>query len=84
MHEGDEMKVSEIEVGKTYSNRGKGTTMRTVLAISDEHIPTIFFGSKRPIGEQGVLYKQFGSSGACSISNLYLSSFAAWAGKEVT
>ena len=77
------MKPSEIEVGKTYTNRGKGTTRRTVLAISDEHIPTVFFGASRPVGEPGVLYKRFGLQGEFSIDQMYLSSFAAWAGREV-
>jgi hypothetical protein len=30
------MSPSKIEVGKTYCNRGKGTTRRTVLEISDK------------------------------------------------
>jgi hypothetical protein len=71
------MKTSEIEVGKTYVNRGKGTTKRTVLAIGDEHRPKHFFGATPP-NEPGVLYEQSGA-----LDYLYLSSFAAWAGRQL-
>lgn len=33
------MSPKGIKVGKTYRNRGKGKTTRTVLAIGDEHKP---------------------------------------------
>ncbi len=33
------MKPSEIRAGEAYRNRGKGNTVRRVLAIGDEHRP---------------------------------------------
>ena len=72
------MKSSEIAVGKTYANRGEGKTKRTVIAIGDQHRPRQYFGATPP-GEPGVLYEQ--NSGRRD--KLYLSSFAAWAGKEM-
>lgn len=77
------MKPNQIEAGKTYINRGKGTTKRTVLAISDEHIPMTYYGPNRPVGEPGVLYKRVYPNGDYCVEKLYLSSFATWAGKEV-
>ena len=71
------MKPSEITAGKTYSNRGKGTTKRTVIEIGERHRPKHYFGSLRPL-EPCVLYEQDGKRDV-----LYLSSFASWAGKEV-
>lgn len=72
------MKPSEIAAGKTYVNRGKGKTTRTVIAVGYEHRPRHFFGATAP-DEPGVLYEQGGKR-----DSLYLSSFAAWARKEVT
>lgn len=71
------MKIEAIKVGKTYSNRGKGTTKRTVLAIGDEHRPRHYFGATAP-DEPGVLYEQDGKR-----DSLYISNFSSWAGAEV-
>lgn len=74
------MRPNEIKVGATYVNRGAGRTRRKVLAIGDEHRPSIWLsGRETQPDEPGVLFetnkgKQF---------TLYLSSFASWAGKEV-
>lgn len=70
------MKTSDIKVGETYVNRGKGRTRRTVIAIGDEHRPPRFYGLVTP-SEPGVLYEQNGKQ-----YRLYLCSFAAWAGKK--
>lgn len=73
------MKPSEIVVGATYVNRGKGKTTRTVIAIGDEHRPPQWFGyASTAKNEPGVLFAQGGER-----CNLYLSSFASWAGKRV-
>lgn len=76
------MKAHEIEVGKTYTNRGAGKTARTVIAIGVEHRPSQFWnntGIPPNPDEPGVLYEQNGAQ-----RHLFLSSFAAWCGKEVT
>ena len=72
------MSPSKIEVGKTYCNRGKGRTMRTVLEISEESIAP-WFSNSEPPSEPVVRYAQNGVE-----ERLYLSSFAAWCGREVT
>jgi len=74
------MKPSDICVGKTYRNKGKGTTTRTVLAIGNEHRPRRWCGNMdTPPDGPGVLFSQVGKPDW----KLYLSSFAAWAGAEV-
>ena len=71
------MKTSEIQVGKTYVNRGAGRTARKVIAIGNEHRPLNWFGEpNREPNEPGVLYEQKGIQ-----SRLYLSMFAQWAGR---
>ncbi len=74
------MNPKDIKVGKTYRNRGKGTTVRTVLAIGDHYKPAVYYnaGGEHP-NDTGVLYKQSGHQ-----FRLYLKSFAEWAGSEVT
>jgi hypothetical protein len=72
------MKKQDIKVGKTYSNRGKGRTRRTVLAIGDEYRPEHWYSSGPPPDEPGVKYEQEGIQDC-----IYLSSFAAWAGAVV-
>jgi len=72
------MNPTEIQVGKTYKNRGLGRTQRRVVAIGVEHRPRLWPGdeSKRPsANEPGVLYVQNGQQNC-----LFLSSFAQWAG----
>lgn len=71
------MSPSKIEVGKTYCNRGKGRTMRAVLEISDKLKAPWFSSGDRP-KEPVVRYLQNGVE-----EKLYLSSFAAWCGREV-
>ena len=72
------MKVSEIQAGKTYRNRGAGRTQRKVLDIGDHCRPKMWLSMSAPPDEPGVVYQQSGK-----IRSLYLSSFAAWAGAEV-
>lgn len=73
------MKPSEIEEGKMYRNRGKGKTVRRVIAIGDEHRPERFLSMNEPPEEPGVLYADMKGRH----ERLYLSSFAAWAGSIV-
>lgn len=70
------MNPAEIQVGRTYVNRGAGKTKRKVLAIGNAHQPVNWYGGNRP-SEPGVLFEQEGKE-----KKLYLSSFAQWAGKE--
>lgn len=74
------MSPKDIEVGKTYRNRGKGQTTRTVLAIGDECRPSYWYGNRDSDtpNEPGVKYKQGDKE-----RTLYLSSFAKWAGSVV-
>ena len=72
------MSPSKIEVGKTYCNRGKGRTRRTVLEISDQLKAPWFSMGERP-NEPVVRYTQNGVE-----ETLYLSSFASWCGGEVS
>ena len=72
------MKPTEIEVGKTYRNRGAGRTQRKVLGIDDDYRPRFWYGASPRPDEPGVLYEQDGKQ-----QKLMLSSFAAWAGAEV-
>ena len=75
------MKPSQIQVGKTYVNKGAGRTRRTVIAIGPDQAPTRWLGDptkKPPEGSLGVKFDQDG----VYTERLYLTSFAAWAGKE--
>ena len=72
------MPPTKIEVGKMYCNRGKGLTTRKVLEISDKLKAPWFSSGDRP-SEPVVRDEQNGVDG-----KLYLSSFAAWCGREVT
>ena len=76
------MKKTQIKVGKTYVNKGAGRTKRKVLDLS-KNIKPPWCGSNAPPDEPGILYEQIGGlfSGR---GKLYLSSFAAWAGREET
>ncbi len=86
------MKVSDIKVGKTYRNRGKGTTQRKVTGIGLEYQPEHRFRSERPDWMVGVEYQQKlpNSAGMGSTirwsepRRLWLDSFASWAGLEVS
>lgn len=72
------MKPSDIEAGKMYRNRGKGKTVRRVIAIGDDHKPDRWYSDSTPPNEPGVLY----ADRKGRHERLYLSSFAAWAGAE--
>lgn len=77
------MKPHEIEAGKVYINRGRGRTKRRVIAIGPEHVPREWLGKERtrpPADEPGVLYEQIGEG---TRHNLFLTSFAAWAGRAI-
>jgi len=75
------MKPSEIEVGKTYRNRGAGKTTRTVLAIGGAHRPKVYYNATgdHP-NDKGVLFYDHQNG---EKRNLYLKSFAKWAGHLV-
>jgi len=79
------MKPSDIQVGKIYINNGKGRTARKVLAIGLEHRPEglpRYWGTHK---EEGVLYEQYIGKGDRIRKirrNLYITSFAKWAGRE--
>lgn len=73
------MKPKDIEAGKTYRNRGKGKTVRRVIAIGQQYRPEHWFSSSPPPNEPGVLYSDMKGRH----ERLYLSSFASWAGDEV-
>jgi len=73
------VKVSDIEVGATYVNRGAGKTTRRVISIGGDCIPDEWYGlHPRPM-EPGVLFVQKGKT-----QRMYLSSFASWAGAKVS
>ncbi len=72
------MRTDQIVVGKTYYNRGKGKTLRKVLAIGPEYAPKAWYGGERPADGLGVRYEQDRGTGC-----LYLESFAQWAGGVV-
>ena len=72
------MKSTDIVIGRIYRNRGKGKTMRRVIAIGNEHRPRTWFSISPPPNEPGVLYADMQGRH----DRLYLSSFAAWAGSE--
>lgn len=71
------MKPTDIKVGSAYRNRGKGRTVRKVLAIGD-HLDALWNGDGPAPKGPVVQYSQEGK-----VRSLYLSSFAAWAGSEV-
>ena len=71
------MMPNEICVGKTYCNRGRGLTSRTVLEIG-RNIDFRWYGKSPPPDDPVVRYEQDGKE-----RRLYLRSFAAWCGEEV-
>jgi hypothetical protein len=71
------MKPSAIQVGKTYRNKGEGSTLRTVLEINPDLEVRWLSPYPRP-KDTVVRYEQGGKEG-----RLYLQSFAAWCGGEV-
>lgn len=77
------MKTKDIKVGKSYSNRGAGRTVRKVIGIGKEYRPAGWYGiGAPPPSGIGVEYESC-SKGEVLRNRLYLESFAAWAGKEV-
>lgn len=74
------MRKSDIKVGATYINKGKGRTKRKVLEISDTIRPR-WFGYGFP-NEPGVRFEQISNTGRTT-GTLYLHSFAAWCKEEV-
>lgn len=72
------MKRQDIKVGHTYANRGARRTQRTVLEIGPIECRWLGAGNP-PENEPVVRYEQDGEEG-----RLYLHSFAAWCGNEVT
>lgn len=77
------MKRNEIHVGHTYQNKGAGNTRRKVVAIGTHIVPERYFGGGERPAEVGVKFVQTGLRGMYT-DELYLSSFAQWAGKDVT
>lgn len=71
------MKAKDIQVDKTYINRGAGRTRRTVLAIGARYIPDLWLSDRPRPNEPGVEFEQSGN-----VERLYLSSFAHWARRE--
>jgi len=74
------IKASDIKVGRTYRNRGKGTTQRKVLGIGKDFAPPHWYGRWGPPDEPGVEFEH--SNG--KIDRLFLGVFARWAGSEVS
>lgn len=72
------MSPKKIQVGKTYINRGKGRTSRTVLRIGHDITPEFWLSSGPRPEDEGVEFEQNGK-----IVTMYLKSFATWAGKEL-
>lgn len=72
------MKPKDVEVGKTYVNKGAGRTKRQVFAISKHLTPPIWFGRGDPPDDYIVEYEQSGRR-----NRMYLKSFASWCGSEV-
>lgn len=69
-------KPDQIEVGKTYINRGSGKTWRTVIGVGDKFRPLVWYSNSEAPDEPGVAYiDNRGRAGT-----LYLSSFASWVG----
>jgi hypothetical protein len=77
------MNKSQIQVGQTYCNRGAGTTHRKVIDMGMHIQPRWYGGDVRPYGEVGVKYEVTSNSNGRITGELYLKSFASWAGKEV-
>lgn len=80
------MKESQIQVGKTYVNKGAGRTVRRVKAIGPEFLPKFRLSTNQrfPDGAVGVLYSQIGPGRQIqNDTTIWLKSFAAWAGAEV-
>ena len=66
------MRPCEIQVGKTYCNRGKGRTRREVLEV---YLPEV--------GDWVVRFQQISSRAIIKTYDLGLIAFARWAGAVV-
>lgn len=79
------MSPNQIEIGKTYCNRGAGRTWRNVVLITsfddDQGFP--YIGCKPHKGKEKVYFWQTGLGRPESTGFLLLEAFAAWAGREV-
>lgn len=76
------MRASDIKIGRTYRNRGKGTTQRKVLAIGKDVAPPHWYGRSGGPDEAGVEFEYVDDDGG--VGRLFLGSFASWAGSEVS
>jgi len=79
------MKTAQIQIGKTYTNRGKGRTSRTVTGIGVEYLPRFAWNAdgKFPEGAVGVKYIQNGGPQNGRELTLWLDSFASCALREI-
>jgi hypothetical protein len=87
------MKASDIKVGKTYRNRGAGTTQRKVTGIGLEFQPERRYSAERPDGMPGVEFQQKTLVGGAmrqgfadwsAPRRLWMDSFASWAGSDAS
>ena len=76
------MKVSDIQIGKTYRNKGKGRTHRKVLAIVHDG-ECLWLGAGSPPNEPVVKFLHKNGQFTGQKDALYISSFAQWVGGEV-
>lgn len=81
------MKREHLRIGATYCNKGAGRTRRRIINIGPECRPGRWYGSGDPPDEDGVLFVQLckhdGQWEPIFKDLLYISAFAAWAGREV-
>lgn len=76
----------KVEVGKTYKNRGKGTTLRRVIGIGVEYRPSQRYSSeKQDTDAKGILYQQRHIKTATwsAQREMWMDSFESWCGSEV-
>lgn len=79
------MSPMEIEVGKTYVNKGAGHTWRTVVAIELDDWSRHWESHpsrRRPVSTMVVVYATNLGPAGSQRNKLSLRSFAAWAGRE--
>lgn len=74
------MKLRDLKVGKTYVNRDKGLTRRTITGIGLEFRPESKTTMDRPRDFWGVEFTQGDNPDR---RRLWIDSFASWAGREV-
>jgi hypothetical protein len=76
------MNKSDIQIGKTYCNRGAGTTFRKVIDMGTHIQPEWYGGIYDRPKDPGVRYETVNKDGEKEVIELYLKSFASWAGRE--